>query len=633
LRPIKDNSEGVYKNVEMNENKVHKRAFRGEGILQSATAQAKKEPQSYSYEELLNDDSLTERKPARLLFLLYRQHWSKLLLSIIFFIFKHSPVYVLPIITANLINMAAKPDQFSKQALWWNIIILAVVIIQNIPTQVLHISYMSKAIRFVEAGLRSTLVRKLQRLSMSAHGELAAGKLQAKVLRDVEAIEFLSKQIMLSVFPAIISVIVAIIITSSRNLMVMGFFVITIPTALVVISFFRKKIQRSNNEFRKTIETMSGQVSEMVGMMPVTRAHGLEQTEIRKMDSTLGILRNKGYRLDIVEAYFGSFAWVTFQLFQVLCLAFTVILAFNGTIPVGDVVLYQSFFTMILNSISQLLNVYPNIAKGLESIYSVTEILLSKDIEAYQGKRKIETIKGNFKFDNVHFGYANSDRHVLSKFNLEVKAGESIALVGASGAGKSTVLNLVIGFNRPVDGQVRIDDVPMDKLDMSSYRKHIAVVHQSTVLFSGSIRENITYGLPTVSDERVAEVIRMTHLEDVIAQLPDGLDTAVGEHGGRLSGGQRQRIAIARALIRDPKVILLDEATSALDNESEFHVQQAMKELIQGRTTFIVAHRLSTIRDADRIVVMRQGQCVEVGTYEELMALKGEFYQLKMLQN
>lgn len=600
--------------------------------MQSAT-QTKSKPQSYSFEELLNDNSLTERKPARLLFMLYRPHLTKLLLSILFYLFKHSPVYVLPIVTANLINIVSKPGQMGMEALWWNIIILAIVIVQNIPMQVLHISYMSKAIRFVEAGLRSTLVRKLQRLSMSAHGELAAGKLHAKVLRDVEAIEFLSKQIMISVFPAIISVIVAIAITSSRNLAVMGFFVVTIPTALIVITFFRKKIQLSNKEFRKTIETMSGQVSEMVGMMPVTRAHGLEQTEIKKIDSTLSNLRNKGYRLDIIEAWFGSSAWVTFQLFQVLCLAFTIILAYKGTIPVGDVVLYQSFFTMILNSIAQLLSVYPNIAKGFESIYSVTEILLSKDTEAYQGKRKVDTVIGRFKFDNVSFGYPNSQRHVLSKFNLEVKAGESIALVGASGAGKSTVLNLVIGFNKPGGGKVEIDGIPMNELDMGSYRKHIAVVHQSTVLFSGSIRENITYGLPTVSDERVAEVIRMTHLEDVVAQLPEGLDTAVGEHGGRLSGGQRQRIAIARALIRDPKVILLDEATSALDNESEFHVQQAMKELIQGRTTFIVAHRLSTIRDADRIVVMRQGQCVEIGTYEELMALKGEFYQLKRLQN
>jgi len=603
-----------------------------EALNRKLGADAREGATSYGMEHLFENESLTDRRPARFLSLLYKDHWTKLAISVFFFLIKHSPVYVLPIVTANLINMATKPEQHGRTELWWNFILLFVVIVQNIPTQVLHISYMSKAIRYVEAGLRSTLVRKLQRLSMAAHGELAAGKLQAKVLRDVEAIEFLSRQMMLSVIPAIVSVIVAICITASRSLLVTGFFVLTIPAALVVISFFRKKIQRTNTEFRKQIESMSGQVSEMVGMMPVTRAHGLEQTEINKIDSTLGRLRNKGYRLDIVEAYFGSSAWVTFQVFQVLCLAFTILLAYRGTIPVGDVVLYQSFFTMILNSVSQLLNVYPNIAKGFESIYSVTEILFSKEEEEYRGKKKPEDVSGSFKFEGVHFGYPNSERHVLSDFNLDVKAGECIALVGASGAGKSTVLNLAIGFNRPTKGRVLLDGMPMDDLDMSVYRQSLAVVHQSTVLFSGTIRENITYGLPTVSEEKLEEVIRMTHLQDVIAMLPQGLDTPVGEHGGKLSGGQRQRIAIARALIRDPKIILLDEATSALDNESEYFVQQAMQQLIKNRTTFIVAHRLSTIRDADRIVVMKQGKCVEIGTYEELMAKQGEFYQLKQLQ-
>ncbi|RIE03209.1 ABC transporter ATP-binding protein [Cohnella faecalis] len=584
-------------------------------------------------EHLFENEALTDRRPSRFLLLLYRKHWSKLLLSIVFFLLKHSPVYVIPIITANLINLAMHPEKNSTSTLWLNIIVLAFVIVQNIPTQVLHISYLSKAVRYMEAELRSTLVRKLQRLSMSAHGELMSGKLQAKVLRDVEAIEFLSRQMMLSVVPAIINVIVAVAITSSRSLLVTGFFVLTIPAALAIVSFFRNKIKASNSEFRKQIESMSGQVSEMVGMIPITRAHGLEQTEINKIDKTLTKLRHKGYKLDIVEAYFGSYAWVTFQLFQVLCLAFTIMLAYKGTIPIGDVVLYQSFFTMILGSITQLLNVYPNIAKGFESIYSVTEILLSKDTEAYQGKKKPEALKGQFTFENVSFGYPNSERHVLQQFNINVKAGESIALVGASGAGKSTVLNLVIGFSKPGEGRVLLDGVPMDELDMGAYRSSLAVVPQTTLLFSGSIRENITYGLPSVSDEKLAEIIRMTHLEDVIAQLPDGLDTMIGEHGGRLSGGQRQRIAIARALIRDPKIILLDEATSALDNESEYRVQQAMRKLTQGRTTFIVAHRLSTIRDADRIVVMKQGRCVEMGTFEELMELRGEFYQLKQLQS
>jgi ATP-binding cassette subfamily B protein len=177
-----------------------------------------------------------------------------------------------------------------------------------------------------------------------------------------------------------------------------------------------------------------------------------------------------------------------------------------------------------------------------------------------------------------------------------------------------------------------MDGVPYDELNMRAFRQKLAVVPQSTILFSGTIRDNITYGLSDVSEEKLQHVIEIANLHDVIAAMPDGLDTTIGEHGTKLSGGQRQRIAIARAMIRDPRIILLDEATSALDNVSEFMVQKAMKELIRGRTTFIVAHRLSTIRDADRIVVVNKGMVKEVGTFEELMARKGDFYRLKQMQ-
>jgi ATP-binding cassette subfamily B protein len=224
------------------------------------------------------------------------------------------------------------------------------------------------------------------------------------------------------------------------------------------------------------------------------------------------------------------------------------------------------------------------------------------------------------------------EQHVLNGFELQVKPGECVALVGESGAGKSTILNMLIGFYRPTSGRILMDGIPFDELDMRAFRNKLAVVPQSTVLFSGTIRENITYGLSDVSDEKLQHVIEIANLHDVIAAMPNGLDSKIGEHGGKLSGGQRQRIAIARAMIRDPQIILLDEATSALDNVSEFLVQKAMKELIRGRTTFIVAHRLSTIRDADRIVVVKKGRVGEVGTFEELMGRRGDFYQLKQMQ-
>ena len=541
-------------------------------------------------------------------------------------------MYVLPIVTSNIINIASSPGQHATRDLWINFAVISVIILQNIPTHTWYISFMSKAIRHVEAGIRSSLVRKLQQLSITYHRDLQAGRLQAKVIRDVEAVEQLSKQLMLSLLPAIINIIVSIVLTAMNSWTVSSFFVITIPASIALVTIFRKKIRKTNKEFRKQVEQMSSIMSEMVEMIPVTRAHGLENVEIERMDDSLRTLQGKGQRLDIVEAYFGASNWVTFQFFQVLCLMFTAFLAFQGKIPVGNIVMYQGFFGMILGSISGLITVYPNMAKGFESIHSITEILRSKEIEHNNGKLQLSEIRGDFSFQNVQLIYPGNEHHVLEEVSLEVKAGECIAFVGESGAGKSTILNVVIGFLEPTGGKVYVDGVHLAEIDLREYRKFLSVVPQTNILFSGTIRENITYGLPDITEQQIHKAVQMANLEEMIERLPKGLDTMVGEHGGKLSGGQRQRIAIARALIRDPKVIILDEATSALDNASEFHVQKAMQELIKGRTTFIVAHRLSTIRDADRIVVMKHGRIAEVGTYDELIARQGEFYNLKELQ-
>ena len=194
-------------------------------------------------------------------------------------------------------------------------------------------------------------------------------------------------------------------------------------------------------------------------------------------------------------------------------------------------------------------------------------------------------------------------------------------------------MNMIIGFLLPTSGKILIDGNSMSEINLDAYRHFISVVPQNSILFSGSIRENITYGMSKYSEEELAEAVKEADLEELVASFPDGLDTNVGEHGGRLSGGQKQRVTIARALIRNPRILILDEATSALDNISEYHVQKAISGLVKGRTTFIVAHRLSTIRDADRIVVMDNGAPVEIGSYEELMAKKGEFYKLKELND
>ena len=351
------------------------------------------------------------------------------------------------------------------------------------------------------------------------------------------------------------------------------------------------------------------------------------------MDVQLGNLASSGLKLDMVQSVFSSISWVTFQVFQVLCLGFTGYLAYKSMISVGDIVLYQTYFGQIVAQVSGIITLLPTISKGLESVNSIGDILRCHDMEDYRGKEKLDNVKGDISFEHVAFRYQHSDTNVLDDLNMDVKAGQTIALVGGSGAGKTTIINLVIGFMQATGGKVKIDGKDMSELDLRSFRSHIAVVPQQSILFTGTIRDNITYGSDDITDEKLCEVIKAANLDDFIESLPEGLNTMITEHGSNLSGGQRQRISIARAFVRNPKILILDEATSALDSISEKKIQNAISNLVKDRTTLIVAHRLSTIKDADKIAVIGQGGLREYGSYDELMAKKGEFYELKMMQS
>lgn len=564
---------------------------------------------------------------------LYKGNYHKFFLAVIFFFIKHAPVWVLPIVTANIINDITSGSPETYQNIIIQAMIMIVLVALNVPMNYMYTRYKSLATRYAETGLRRALVRKLQQLSISYHKETQSGRLQSKIMRDVEAVETLSTQMFLSILNIALNIAIALIVTINKSLVVFIFFLLTTPIAAATMVFFRNVMKKRNNEFRKEMEETSARVMEMVELIPVTRAHALEEEEVQKMSGQLFAVAEKGYRLDVIQSLFGSVGWAIFQIFQVVCLGFTGFLAIKGTVMPGDITLYQSYFATIVSQVSSLMSLIPTIAKGIESVNSIGEVLLEDDIEQNEGKEIIKDIYGEFDFKDVTFRYNNIDRPVLHNLNLHVDKGETIALVGESGAGKSTILNLVIGFNQVNSGEVLIDGHNMKDIDLRSYRKYLAVVPQTSILFSGTIRDNITYGVDNVDEATLDEIVKAANLTDLINSLPDGLDTMVGEHGGKLSGGQRQRISIARALIRNPKVIVLDEATSALDSISEKLIQEALNKLTKDRTTFIVAHRLSTIKDADKIAVIADGHCVEYGTYDELMNLKGEFYQMKKIQS
>lgn len=571
--------------------------------------------------------------PLKILLGLYKGNYSKFFLAVVFFFIKHCPVWVLPIITANIINDITTGSSDTPRNIIINVAVMIALILLNIPMNYLYTRYKSLATRYAETGLRKALVRKLQQLSISYHKETQSGRLQSKIMRDVEAVEMLSTQMFLSILNIALNVAIALAVTVSKSMLVFTFFLLTTPLAAVTMVFFRNIMRKRNREFRKEMEETSARVMEMVELIPVTRAHALEEEEVEKMSGQLFAVAEKGYKLDVIQSLFGSVGWAIFQIFQVICLGFTGFLALRATILPGDITLYQSYFATIVAQVSSLMSLIPTIAKGVESVNSIGEVLLEEDVEHNEGKSTLDDVVGRFEFKDVKFKYNNASNNILHELNLVVEPGETIALVGESGAGKSTILNLVIGFNFATEGRVLVDGKDMSKIDLRSYRKHLAVVPQTSILFSGTIRDNITYGMEDVDEDTLKEVIKAANLSDLIDSLPNGIDTVVGEHGGMLSGGQRQRISIARALIRHPKVIVLDEATSALDSISEKLIQEALGNLTKGRTTFIVAHRLSTIRDADKIAVIADGHCVEYGTFDELMALKGEFYKMKVIQS
>ena len=566
------------------------------------------------------------------LFSLYKGQYHKFLLSTLFFVIKHAPSLFSPLLIANVINAALKGGDEGLRDIFLNVGIWLAMLIIHLPANWVHNMYKNRVIRKTEAGLRGALVRKLQGLSMPYHTEAQSGRLQSKIIRDVEAVETLSSQLFVSAMNIAVNLIITLTVTAVKNRIILLFFLFVAPAASVTVVAFRKKIHGENRAFRREMEETSAKVMEMVELVPVARAHALEEKEAEKIGKQLEETAERGYRLDMVQAHFGAVSWCAFQVFQALCLAFSGWMALQGIIRIGDVTFYQSSFTTVVNQFTAFINLLPILTKGLESVTSIGEVLISEDIERNEGKRKMTELKGEYSFKNVSFSYRDATEPVLTGISMNIKEGETIALVGESGSGKTTVLNLLIGFITPTDGRLSIDGIDINDIDLRSYRRFISVVPQTPVLFTGTIRENIIYGLENVTEREIQEAVEGANLKSVIAKMPDGLDTVIEEHGANLSGGQRQRISIARAIIRNPKVIILDEATSALDTISEKEIQDALNRLIKDRTTFIVAHRLSTVRGADRIVVLDKGKIREEGSYQELMDLKGEFYEMERLQ-
>ncbi|WP_273380980.1 ABC transporter ATP-binding protein [Symbiobacterium thermophilum] len=489
------------------------------------------------------------------------------------------------------------------------------------------VSYVGQSIIY---DLRDRMFRHLQRLSFRFFDSMATGRIMSRLMSDVDAINQLVSSGLVSLFAdsMVLVTIMGTMLWMNWRLALVSF--ITIPTLLVVLRLFRGWMRDAFMAQRRRAADMNAHLAEAIAGIRVTQAYVREARNQAQFDGINERLRQANLAAVRVWATMMPSIEVVSAFGVTLVLWYGGVLLRGGTadVTVGQVaafILYLNRFFQPIRDLSQVFNVFQ---AAVVSAERVAELLDQQpEIVDRPGARDLPRVAGRVEFRDVVFGY-EPGQVVLKGINLRAEPGETIALVGPTGAGKSSVINLLARFYEPQEGQVLVDGVDLSTVTQRSWRSQLGIVLQDTFLFSGTIRDNIRYGRPDATDEEVEAAARAVGAHDFIVRLEKGYDTEVHERGAKLSVGQRQLIAFARALCADPAVLTLDEATSNIDTHTEAVIQEALQTLLRGRTSFVIAHRLSTIRSADRIYYIEDGQVVEQGRHEELLALGGRYAQL-----
>lgn len=486
-----------------------------------------------------------------------------------------------------------------------------------------NVAYLSQN---VAIDIRTRLFHKLQQLSLSFYDKRNVGSIMSRMTNDTGALyDVLVDGIPITVNNAALLLGIPIAMFA-LNWQIALYALMPVPIVLYAVNRFRKKMMRVWSRYWHSWSRMSSALSGVLQGTKVVRAFHGEDHEEGKFGRRIRDLANTGYVAEIGWSNFFPLVMFTMSLagFVIWYVGGKSVLA--GRMTIGELTAFIGYVALMREPLMMLQRLIDWVSRSLTAAERVFEILdMPLDIQDAENAVPLPEMRGKVSFTNVHFGYEKA-REIVHGIDLEVASGEMIGLVGHSGAGKSTLINLLLRFYDPTQGNIEIDGIALPRIKIDDLRRQVGVVLQDSYLFPGSIRHNIAYGRPDASLEEIIGAAKAANAHHFIVNFPDGYDTYVGERGHRLSGGERQRIAIARAILHDPKILILDEATASVDTETERMIQEGLERLVKGRTVFAVAHRLSTLRSADRLVVMKDGRIAETGTHEELLAEPNGIY-------
>ncbi len=481
----------------------------------------------------------------------------------------------------------------------------------------------------IETDMRRDMFDHLMKLSFSYFDNTKVGQIMSRISNDLFDITEFSHHCPEELFICTIKIVGSFIILCGVNVPLTLILFALLPLMLFSVIFFRKGMKNAFKKQREQIGELNSQVEDTLLGVRVVKSFANEEKEKEHFAEGNGKFFE---RKKISYKYMARFQACTRFFDGVMYVAIITIGALfmiKGHITAADLVAYLLYIQTLITSIRKLVEFTEQFQRGITGIERFNEIMNeTPEITDLPSAEDIENVYGDIEFRNVTFSYAENEKNVLSRINLNVNKGDNIAIVGPSGSGKTTMCNLLPRFYELTEGNITIDGKSIKDIKLKSLRSNIGVVQQDVYLFSGTVRDNITYGRPGATDDEIIEAAKSAGAHDFIMSLPNGYDTYVGERGLKLSGGQKQRISIARLFLKNPPILILDEATSALDNESELIVQKSLERLAKGRTTFTIAHRLTTIRNATKIIVLTEDGIAETGSHSELMKKGGGYAKL-----